>query len=352
MNKRRSHRKEEREHQRHERFWRNVLRQQADSGQSVRAFCQEKQLVASTFFSWQREFKQRDRKLPTTQTATLQNPDVAQSPVQPNRQSTDLTKSDASACQKADAHHAILTTETPSASPPAPWVTREERYRLSDLTAVSVEVETESGGDSAKFGVELVDISQGGVRLRSESLVPKGTSLTMTLAPKGFPKSLSARAKVCWTTLAPKGSHWLGCSIEPRIPQSLLDHLAANGILERRHDSRQELSITASACWELDPTTFDVKILNVSHGGLCLLIAQDGQPGDRIRLTLPGDNQKPTYVLTTVCWQIGREDGYIVGCSFCQQTGYEKLMRLANAQDPQAEPKPSAPPTRCLFRRR
>ena len=56
--------------------------------------------------------------------------------------------------------------------------------------------------------------------------------LTLTIVPEGFSNSFSARAKVCWTTLARKGHFWLGCSIEPRIPLALLDHLAASGILE------------------------------------------------------------------------------------------------------------------------
>jgi hypothetical protein len=350
MNKRRSRRKQERERRKQERFWRDVLRQQANSGQSVRAFCQERQIVASAFFSWQRQIKQCDRNRSAGSTTTVKNVGIEQSPVHPNRQSSNPTKPVLSARRGADVLQPVPAIETQSASRLAPWVATEKRYRLSDSTAVRVEVETESGGDCAKFDVELVDISQGGVRLRSENLVRKGESLTLTLSPKGFPTSLSARAKVCWTTLAPKGSHWLGCSIEPRIPQSLLDHLASTNILDRRHDARHEVSIALSASWELDPTAFDVKILNISRGGLCLLISQDGHLGDRIRLTLPGDNHKPTYILTTVCWQAGTKDGYLVGCSLSQRTAYEKLVRLANAQSPEAEPKPASPARRLFGR--
>ena len=43
-----------------ERVWREVLRQQSDSGQSVRAFCRERQLTESAFYFWRRELKQRE----------------------------------------------------------------------------------------------------------------------------------------------------------------------------------------------------------------------------------------------------------------------------------------------------
>jgi hypothetical protein len=301
MNKRRADRRKERLGHKEERYWRQMIGEQADSGQSVRAFCQEKQLIASVFFSWQRKLKQRDQKQLATEAAAL-------------------PRHDAKALEGS----------------PTSWIVTEERYRLTDSTAVRVEIETGTGGEGKKLDVELVDISQGGVRLRSKKPVAEKAELTMTIVPTGFPKSLSARARVCWTTLAPKSSYWLGCSIEPRIPQALLDHLAANGILERRHDSRQEVSMTLSACWELDPTTFEVSILNISRGGICLLISQDGHPGDRIRLTLPGDSGRPAYILTTVCWQVETEDGYVVGCSFCHQASYEKLLHLAGAQTPQS----------------
>ena len=42
-----------------ERFWRETLREQVASGQSVRAFCRQRQLNESAFYFWRRELKQR-----------------------------------------------------------------------------------------------------------------------------------------------------------------------------------------------------------------------------------------------------------------------------------------------------
>jgi hypothetical protein len=333
--------KKKRSRRNRERFWRETLSRQAKSGQSVRAFCQERRLTESAFYFWQRELNQHNQEQPAAGTATLPRRDAMQPPARIEGETTEPNQEPRGLVPARPAP--VVPGET-DATPPAPAIKerlvkttvsaigREERFRLTDPMAISVEIETDSHGESTKLDAELVDISQGGVRLRSKTSVAVKDALTITIVPKGFSKSLSARAQVCWTLLAPKGRYWLGCSIEPRIPLALLDHLAVNGILERRHDLRQEVSIILSACWELDPTAFDVSVLNISWGGICLWIPQGGNPGDRICLTLPGDNQKPTYILMAVCWQVDADDGYVVGCSFCHHASYEKLMQFADAR--------------------
>jgi len=53
-----------------ERFWRETLRCQVESGQSVRAFCRERQLTESAFYFWRRELKQREVRKPLTPSRT------------------------------------------------------------------------------------------------------------------------------------------------------------------------------------------------------------------------------------------------------------------------------------------
>ena len=74
-------------------------------------------------------------------------------------------------------------------------IRREERYRLTDSTAVSVEIEMNSAGGKGKIEGELVDISQGGVRLRCKSSVAKRDSLTITIVPERSSESLSTRRR-------------------------------------------------------------------------------------------------------------------------------------------------------------
>lgn len=43
-----------------ERFWREVVAEQGESGLSVRAFCQRKGISENSFYAWRRELKRRD----------------------------------------------------------------------------------------------------------------------------------------------------------------------------------------------------------------------------------------------------------------------------------------------------
>ncbi len=43
-----------------EQFWRGVLKRQAASGLSVRAFCQRERLTESSFYAWRRTLAERD----------------------------------------------------------------------------------------------------------------------------------------------------------------------------------------------------------------------------------------------------------------------------------------------------
>lgn len=45
-----------------ERYWKKVIREAARSGMSVRAFCRERKLTESQFYSWRRELKLRERE--------------------------------------------------------------------------------------------------------------------------------------------------------------------------------------------------------------------------------------------------------------------------------------------------
>lgn len=40
--------------------WREVIRRQAESGLTVRAFCRQERLTESAFFAWRRTIRQRD----------------------------------------------------------------------------------------------------------------------------------------------------------------------------------------------------------------------------------------------------------------------------------------------------
>ena len=122
-------------------------------------------------------------------------------------------------------------------------LSREVRYQIVNAETIEVGVDRDSAGGCTKLEAELMDISQGGIRLRSEVPIAVGDSLTITISFKGLKvvsNPLIVCARVYWTTPVRMGRFCVGCSIKPTIPQELLENLAAAGILERRCDGRQE----------------------------------------------------------------------------------------------------------------
>ncbi len=100
-----------------ERFWRGTLREQADSGQSVRAFCRGRQLTEATFYFWRRELKQRN-----TEKGSLQ----------PGRLGTDTPNLPVDAQKKPDAK--LSARFVPLVAEP-----------LADVTAATIEMILPSG---------------------------------------------------------------------------------------------------------------------------------------------------------------------------------------------------------------
>jgi len=211
------------------------------------------------------------------------------------------------------------------------FVARETRYKLVARDAVEVSVDLPPENESHRHDAELIDISTTGLRICSDLPVADESMLTVTVSTADSASPITVRAQVCWTTLAAKGRIYAGCSIEPAIPQSLLDHLAAAGILERRQEVRQEASLTLPARWELDPNADEAAILNISPGGLSLLMPRRGNVGRRISLTVSDEGEKPVRIYVKARWQIQTQDGTVVGCEFPDRATYLRLAQVAQA---------------------
>jgi hypothetical protein len=207
------------------------------------------------------------------------------------------------------------------------FVARETRYKIVFRDAVAAQVVADADGAAIRLNAELIDISTGGVRLCSDAPLADGAGLMISVITGDKSNPITVRAEVCWTTLASKGRFYSGCSIEPPIPQRLLDDLAATGILERRQEVRQETSVTLPARWELDNTPCEAAVLNISSGGLSLLMPQRGKVGQRLCLTAADENGQPTRVYVKARWQVNTKEGSVVGCEINDRATYLRLAR-------------------------
>lgn len=205
------------------------------------------------------------------------------------------------------------------------FLTRGARYKVVVPHAICVKVQRAYKGDDVPILAELLDISSSGARICCNEPVGENDELTISATPCDLPNSFTVGGVVCWTTLGSKGRFYAGCSIEPIIPSCVLDDLAKAGILERRQEVRQDTSVTLPARWEMDRVQGEATILNISRGGISLLMPQPGIVGHRICLTVTNGDQKPTYVFVKARWQVNTDEGSFIGCEISDNATFRQL---------------------------
>lgn len=168
---------------------------------------------------------------------------------------------------------------------------------------------------------ELLRISSCDARLRTQQPVAAKEIVGLQLRAKNLNRMISVSSEACWIVPARGNRWWVGCAFDPPIPAETLAHLAAIGILERRHQTRERITLAATARWELSGEASTVQVVDYSREGLCLKSAEKGRPGERLLLQLQTGDGQDTLVWAKAQWQVETDDGFVVGC------------RLLNAED-------------------
>ena len=211
-------------------------------------------------------------------------------------------------------------------------VERDPRYMVIDHSSVDVAVQPSNNAIDAEIDAVLIDISNGGARLRTNQQVPQGQQLTLKLSSDQISGSVLVDAKVCWIQLSGQGEWFFGCAFQPPIPQLVLDQLSQSGVLDRREDQRTDVSITSTAAWQLATDVQSVCIVNISSCGFCLISQQPGKPGNKVLLKFTDGDIQDT--VTGRCrWQVETDSGFTLGCEFSGPEDYQVLRRIQIQHD-------------------
>jgi len=202
-------------------------------------------------------------------------------------------------------------------------IQREPRYLVIDHSSVDVTIHASDYVD-AEIDVQLLDISNGGAKLRTSDQVPEGQKLSLKLKSDEITGSVKVDATVCWSQLARGGEWILGCTFKPEIPRLVLDQLAKTGAFDRREDERVKVSIHSDAAWELTPELESVCIINLSSHGFCVASKQPGKPGSRVMLKF----EEGRTVTGRCRWQVASEAGFTLGCEFSSTEDYTTLRQI------------------------
>lgn len=211
-------------------------------------------------------------------------------------------------------------------------VSRAPCYQIKSNSDLSVTIEKEDTSDSIE--ATLVNISAGGAKFKVSEAISAKEVLALTIEAKRRNRTIVVSGEVCWVRPTAGDDWWLGCALDPQIPEQLLCELSEDGTIERREHQREEASLRTTAQWELNNETASAWILNYSRGGFCLLSQFAGKPGERVRLQLELDDDQLIFVPAKTQWVVKSQEGFVSGCEFLEPADYNVLSELAASRLP------------------
>lgn len=127
------------------------------------------------------------------------------------------------------------------------------------------------------------------------------------------------------------GELWIaGCSIQPALPNRLVDYMAETAGKERRHHPRTAVSSLGFIKREGDSQAHPAEIFNLSEGGFAAKVVDRPLLSERVKFLVYDRSKNLKQITARIRWvkKLDQEDGYQIGVSFTEEHGY-KTMRAA-----------------------
>jgi hypothetical protein len=210
--------------------------------------------------------------------------------------------------------------------PERDFVRREERFCVADLQDIQVVVRRMDVEDSKEFYADLIDFSRKGVKLKMTFCVQFEEHLMIRFEFANSDLTYEGVACVRHMRSDAEQTWQVGCSIEPLVPDEIINYLATASGKERRRYPRKTLALDGAVLRQgnLDGSTAELQ--NFSDGGFCIQVPRSYEIGERIKLRLQNIDGYPETIAARIRWQSEIDDGYRIGCSFADSEGFEKLL--------------------------
>ena len=199
---------------------------------------------------------------------------------------------------------------------------RERRYTATSEKRLQCETTAEDGGLSLGH---VIDLSATGIRLLCEGQFHVGQKFHTqlhTARPHGIYRGTVRRVEP-WVD----GRSVLGCSLRDRIPESVLEELATDGVVNRRSDDRYTLQREAAVSWQLQTRELDVQLMDLSYGGLQIESPAPIPQNARLRVRVELDDEELVLDGQSV-WQQETADRYMTGIAFTDREAPTIVSRL------------------------
>lgn len=203
---------------------------------------------------------------------------------------------------------------------------RERRYKTSNEKLLRCETAVE--GNEMRLG-HVVDVSSMGIRLLCDGLFQAGQTIhtqLLTDRSHGIYRGTVRRVEP-WVD----GQAILGCSLEDTIPESILDELAAEGIVNRRSDDRYTVDRKAAVSWQLNTGEVEVEIKDFSCGGLRVESSRPIPAETALRIRIELSDEELLLDGKSV-WQRESTDKHTAGISFTHPDAPARISKLSQQQ--------------------
>jgi hypothetical protein len=198
---------------------------------------------------------------------------------------------------------------------------RERRYKVSE-SMLRCEVALEEGG--LRRGT-VIDLSATGLRMVCDGRfdASQGFSVELTTdRSHGIYRGTIRRVEP-WVA----GKSVLGCSLTDRIPDSILQTLSSESIVDRRCDDRVSLYLDATVSWQLHQGNIDAELRDLSSGGMRLFAIREIPKDTRIRVQIELYGEELVLEGRPV-WQNQSEAGYDIGVAFTDRDAPAMVSRI------------------------
>lgn len=171
----------------------------------------------------------------------------------------------------------------------------------------------------------MVDLSTSGIRLLCRGDFEIGQTIAFELTTDrshGIYRGVIRRAEP-WVD----GQTILGCKLDQPIPDSVLENLSSEGVLDRRNDDRVRLKQKATVRWPLHQGEVDVEVQDYSTGGM-KIVSQAPIPDDvRLRVRIDVEDSEQLVIDVKSVWQDDSEEGHVAGVTYTHQESYIAIFR-------------------------
>ncbi len=202
--------------------------------------------------------------------------------------------------------------------------------------SVEIKATPAVGEPALSFHATVIDVSSGGVKLIVGRPFEQGDLLTLELPAQAGEASVSVLA--CVVHVRPEGdADWvLGCRFSAELNDSDLAAFGAVPSKPEESDGRNwsrfpsEMKAVYQIIPDDDGVRREAKVLNISGGGVAMLVENDVRAGALLSAELhaPSGQKVVTILACVVHLTVHSEHERILGCNFIQQLSENDLKAL------------------------